>query len=97
MEKVRIEIDLLALKGAKVEQGNIVIPLVPNAISLRSRKDGTCFSIFKLNAFKRKEIGKYNETHILKNTLTEEEKTKLSAGQEIDNPILGNIKIYSND
>ena len=97
MEKVRIEIDLLALKGAKCDQGNIVIPVVPNAISLRTRKDGTCFSIFKLNAFQRKEVGKYNETHILKNTLTDEEKTKLAAGQEIDNPIIGNVKMYSND
>lgn len=97
MEKVRIEIDLLALKGAKCENGNIVIPITSNAISLRTRKDGTCFSIFKLNAFKRKEVGKYNETHILKNTLTDEEKSKLAAGQEIDNPILGNIKMYNND
>ncbi len=94
MAKIRIEIDLLKLKGAHMDGNNLVIPCNENAIQLRNKKDGTCFSIFKLNVFSRKEVGQFNETHILKNSLTEMQRNELAAGKEIDNPIIGNIKQY---
>lgn len=97
MEKVRIEIDLMKLKNAAIENGKIIIPVEENAIALRTNKDGNMFSIFKMNAYQRKQVGKYNETHIVKRSLTDDERNQLAMGNEIDLPILGNIRVFNNE
>ena len=92
---LKIEIDVLQIRGAKFEGGNIIIPAALNEVKFFRKKDGTLIGKIRFYAQGRKEVGKYNETHIIKQSLNASEKTVIALGSEVNLPIIGNV--YDDD
>lgn len=90
--KLKIEIDLMKIRQASFENGNIIIPVDANEIKMfKSSKDGSLKAIAPFYALERKSVGSHKETHILKQSLTTQERNNVIAGVEVNNPIVGNI------
>ena len=92
---LKIEIDVLQIRGAKIEGGNIIIPAALNEVKFFRRKDGPLMGIMRFYAHCRKEVGKNNETYIIKQSLNASEKTDIAQGGEVNLPIIGNV--YDDD
>lgn len=90
--KLKIEIDLMKIRQASYENGNIVIPVDNNEIKMfKSSKDGSLKAIASFFALERKTVGAHKETHVIKQSLTTLEHNNIIAGVEVNNPIVGNI------
>lgn len=90
--KLKIEIDLMKIRQASFENGNIVIPVGHNEIKMfKSLKDGSLKAIASFFVLERKTVGAHKETHVIKQSLTTLERNNIIAGVEVNNPIVGNI------
>lgn len=90
--KLKIEIDLMKIRQASYENGNIIIPVDVNDIKMfKSQKDGSLKAIASFFALERKTVGSHKETHVIKQSLTTLERNNIIAGVEVNNPIVGNI------
>lgn len=90
--KLKFEIDLMKIRQARMENGNIIIPCDVNEIKMfKSSKDGSLKAMASFYTLERKAVGLHKETHIIKQSLTTLERNNLIAGVEVNNPILGNI------
>lgn len=90
--KLKIEIDLMKIRQASFENGNIVIPVDNNEIKMfKSQRDGSLKALASFFALERKSVGAHKETHVIKQSLTTLERNNIIAGVEVNNPIVGNI------
>lgn len=93
MENYRIDLDMLSLRGARIENGNLLIPIAANGIRLaRSKKDEN--KMYATMAFKvhpRKMQGDHGEVAIVKPVMTIDEYNRWNAGEEVTVPIVGNL------
>ena len=90
--KIKIEIDLLKIRHARFENGNIIIPADKNELKMfKSQRDGSLKALASFFAFERKAVGAHKETHVIKQSLTTQERNNIIAGIEVNNPIVGNI------
>lgn len=89
--KPKIEIDLMKIRQAKIENGNIVIPLEVNEIRTFKNKDGVIGASITFFTNQRKEVGAHQETHVIKQSLNVYERNALTAGHEVNLPIIGNL------
>lgn len=90
--KLKIEIDLMKIRQANYENGKIIIPVDANEIKMfKCQKDGSLKAIAPFFALARKSIGSHKETHVVKQSLTTQERNNVIAGIEVNNPIVGNI------
>lgn len=90
--KLKIEIDLMKIRQASFENGNIVIPVDHNEIKMfKSSKDGSLKAIASFFTLERKTVGAHKETHVIKQSLTTLERNNIIAGVEVNSPIVGNI------
>lgn len=91
MEKMRIEVDLLQLEGATMQDEKIIIPVCKNGIYLFKKQEGGIRAVLRLNAFPRKTQSQYGATHIVKRLLTAEERNRLVSVENVETPILGSV------
>ena len=89
--KLKIEIDLMKIRQAKIENGNIVIPMEVNEIRTFKTKDGVIGASIAFFTNQRKTVGSRQETHIIKQSMNIYERNALIAGHEVNLPIVGNI------
>ncbi len=95
MENYRIDLDMLSLRGARLENGNLIIPIATNGIRLaKSKRDETkMYATMAFHVHPRKTQGDHGEVAIVKPVMTIEEYNKWNAGEQVNVPIVGNLLI----
>lgn len=88
-----IKMDLLKLRGAKVEDGRICIPLAENAGCLEM-SGGSCY--LSLAAFELKEQTN-GQSHLVKPSLSRAQLRKLGPVERLELPYVGNMKPWLKD
>ena len=98
MDSYRIELNLLDLRNARIEENHIIIPIIDNGIRLaKSKKDEEkMYTTLTCNVYPRKTSGSRGEVAIVKPSFTYEEHIRYQAGEEVKLPIIGNV-LLKND
>ena len=101
IENLNININLLAFKNACVvplkgktgTKNCVVIPIEDNDIFLKLDENLKAKAAhLHLTAWKAREVGKYGDTHYIKQNLSQEFKCRVGAEECKNRPILGNGK-----
>ena len=88
-----IKMDLLKLRGAKVEDGRVCIPLAENAGCLEV-SGSSCY--LSLAAFELREQSN-GQSHLVKPSLSRAQLRRLSPVERLELPYVGNMKPWLKD
>lgn len=93
--KLRIFVNLLAMDGSKIENGNIVIPIEKNGLyvkKLEGHDDVVTGVTASFVAWELTERSKYGDTHLLKRNLSKEQREAMTPEQLQKMPIMGRVR-----
>ena len=98
-QNYKIELNLLSLRNARVENDCIIIPVSTNGIRLaKSKKDESkLYASMSFHVINRRTMGEHGEVAIIKPTMTFEERNKYMAGLDPQVPIVGNVIIKKSE
>lgn len=93
--KMKMYINLLAFKGSKVENGNVIIPIKDNNLwtkSVEGHEEILTTVSASLVAWELRERSRYGDTHLLKQSLTKEQREQMTKEQLEKMPIMGRMR-----
>lgn len=84
---------VISIKGKKESKKGVFIPIEDNNIFVSAGdNDKAKSSYIDLVAFETKNVGKYGDTHMIKQSLDKETRSKMTEEEKREIPIIGNMK-----
>lgn len=84
---------VISIKGKKESKKGVFIPIEDNNIFVSAGDNDKAKSLYiDLVAFETKNVGKYGDTHMIKQSLGKDEQSNMSEDEKRAMPILGNMK-----
>lgn len=90
-----ISINLYAYKNAQIENGRICIPIEENNLNiqrLQEHSEVVTAVWASFVAWPLKEVGKYGETHLIKQSITKEQRDSMTQEERNKLPIIGRVR-----
>ena len=84
---------VISVKGKTGEKKGVFVPIEDNGLFVTTDENNkTKGAYFNFAAFENKRVGKYGDTHMIKQSIGKDARSKMSDEEKRAIPILGNMK-----
>ena len=84
---------VISVKGKTGEKKGVFVPIEDNDIFVTTDENNKAKgAYFNFAVFENKQVGKYGDTHMIKQSLDKDIRSKMSEEEKRAMPILGNMK-----
>lgn len=84
---------VISVKGKTGEKKGVFVPIEDNGLFVTTDENNKAKgAYFNFAVFENKQVGKYGDTHMIKQSLDKDIRSKMSEEEKRAMPILGNMK-----